>query len=180
MAAWSVGWLGVMHSTPWVVPEGGHARCLQYDHTSNMRWEDCWLPGDKEPGLPARWKVRFAAVDACNEMGGGKTLCVLTLWLESCWILKQGNSAVLSCGDRSGRRIAEVLIVGMQGPLPMLDLFAGVGTVSFAAQQLSRTATAQPAQCDGAEPAEQRGFEVCGMSRHKDLGPQHAGLLSYA
>ena len=29
---------------------------MQYDHT-RMRWEDCWLPGDEEPGLPARWEV---------------------------------------------------------------------------------------------------------------------------
>ncbi len=50
-----------------------------------------------------------------------------------------------------------------QGPLPVLDLFAGVGTVSLAAQQLSAAAAAQRAQHaqrGGAEPPERQGFEA--------------------
>ena len=43
---------------------------MQFDHT-RMRWEDCWLPGDEEPGLPARWEVgrpiMHARMHACTS-----------------------------------------------------------------------------------------------------------------
>ena len=56
----------------------------------------------------------------------------------------------------------------MQGPLPMMDAFAGVGTVSLAAKWLTRAAPVQPDQAPGFHVSCPKSHlaHTCGLNSH--------------